>query len=81
MYLYEIAWRLSDLNLFDYSVQSVTNRKYRVLTLVEREWLRALFGIINMEAALLELDDKVWTRLCSWQYRKTKGWYPHLQAC
>lgn len=42
MYPYEIAGRLSDLSLFDYSAQPVPNGEYRDLDPAERERLRRI---------------------------------------
>ena len=58
MYPYEIAGRLSDLCLFDYSAQPVPNGEYRDLDPVERERLRRIIRDYHGEAALLELDDE-----------------------
>ena len=58
MYPYEIAGRLSDLSLFDYSAQPVPNGEYRDLDPVERERLRRIIRDYHGEAALLELDDE-----------------------
>lgn len=58
MYPYEIAGRLSDLSLFDYSAQPVPNGEYRDLDPVERERLRRIIRDYRGEAALLELDDE-----------------------
>ena len=58
MYPYEIAGRLSDLSLFDYSAQPVPNGEYRDLDPVERERLRRTIRDYHGEAALLELDDE-----------------------
>ena len=58
MYPYEIAGRLSDLSLFDYSAQPVPNGEYRDLAPVERERLRRIIRDYHGEAALLELDDE-----------------------
>ena len=58
MYPYEIAGRLSDLSLFDYSAQPVPNGEYRDLDPVERERLRRIIRDYHGEGALLELDDE-----------------------
>lgn len=58
MYPYEIAGRLSDLSLFDYSAQPVPNGEYHDLDPVERERLRRIIRDYHGEAALLELDDE-----------------------
>lgn len=58
MYPYEIAGRLSDLSLFDYSAQPVPNGEYRDLDPVERERLRRIIRDYHGEAALLELDNE-----------------------
>lgn len=58
MYPYEIAGRLSDLSLLDYSAQPVPNGEYRDLDPVERERLRRIIRDYHGEAALLELDDE-----------------------
>ena len=58
MYPYEIAGRLSDLSLVDYSAQPVPNGEYRDLDPVERERLRRIIRDYHGEAALLELDDE-----------------------
>ena len=58
MYPYEIAGRLSDPSLFDYSAQPVPNGEYRDLDPVERERLRRIIRDYHGEAALLELDDE-----------------------
>ena len=58
MYPYEIAGRLSDLSLFDYSAQPVPNGEYHDLDPVERERLRRIIRDYHGEGALLELDDE-----------------------
>lgn len=42
MYPYEIAGRLSDLSLFDYSAQPVLDGDYQNLDPIERERLRQI---------------------------------------
>ena len=58
MYPYEIAGRLSDLSLFDYSAQPVPDGDYRDLDPVERERLRDIIRKYRGEPALLELDNE-----------------------
>lgn len=58
MYPYEIAGRLSDLSLFDYSVQPVPDGDYQDLDPVERERLRQIIRKYRGEPALLELDNE-----------------------
>ena len=58
MYPYEIAGRLSDLSLFDYSAQPVPDGGYQDLDPVERERLRQIIRKYRGEPALLELDNE-----------------------
>ena len=58
MYPYEIAGRLSDLSLFDYSAQPVPDGDYQDLDPVERERLRQIIRKYRGEPALLELDNE-----------------------
>ena len=58
MYPYEMAGRLSDLSLFDYSAQPVPDGNYQDLDPVERERLRNVIRKYRGESALLELDDE-----------------------
>ena len=58
MYPYEIAGRLSDLSLFDYSAQPVPDGDYQDLDPVERERLRNIIRKYRGEPALLELDNE-----------------------
>lgn len=58
MYPYEIAGRLSDLSLFDYSAQPVPDGDYRDLDPIERERLRKIIRNYRGETALLELGDE-----------------------
>lgn len=58
MYPYEIATRLSSLNLLDYSTQAVPESDYSDLDPVERERLRNIIRTYRGESALLELNDE-----------------------
>ena len=58
MYPYEIAGRLSDLSLFDYSAQPVPDAEWEDLDPVERERLRNIIRNYRGESVLLELDDE-----------------------
>ena len=58
MYPYEIAGRLSDLSLFDYSAQVVPGGAYQDLDPVERERLRNIIRDYRGESALLELGNE-----------------------
>lgn len=58
MYPYEIAGRLSDLSLFDYSAQAVPDGSYQDLDPVERERLRNIIRNYRGESALLELENE-----------------------
>lgn len=58
MYPYEIAGRLSDLSLFDYSAQPVPDGEYLDLDPVERERLRNIIRKYRGETTLLELDNE-----------------------
>lgn len=58
MYPYEIATRLSSLNLLDYSAQAVPDSEYSDLDPVERERLRNLIRSYRGETSLLELNDE-----------------------
>ena len=58
MYPYEIAGRLSDLSLFDYSAQPVPDGDYQDLDPVERERLRQIIRKYRGEPALLELNNE-----------------------
>lgn len=58
MYPYEIAARLSSLNLLDYSAQPVPGAEYNDLDAVERERLRNIIRSFRGETGLLELNDE-----------------------
>ena len=58
MYPYEIATRLSNLNLLDYSLQAVPDSDYTDLDPVERERLRNIIRMYRGEPSLLELNDE-----------------------
>ena len=58
MYPYEIATRLSNLNLLDYSLQVVPDSDYTDLDPVERERLRNIIRMYRGEPSLLELNDE-----------------------
>lgn len=58
MYPYEIAGRLSDLSLLDYSAQAVPDGSYQDLDPVERERLRNIIRDYRGESALLELENE-----------------------
>ena len=58
MYPYEIATRLSELSLLDFSAQPVPGAKYKDLDPLERERLRKIILAYNGEKNLLELNDE-----------------------
>ena len=58
MYPYEIATRLSDLSLLDFSAQPVLGAQYSDLDPIERERLRKIILSYNGEKYLLELTDE-----------------------
>ncbi len=58
MYPYEIASRLSSLNLLDYSAQAVPDSDYSELDPIERERLRNIIRTYRGEISLLELNDE-----------------------
>lgn len=58
MYPYEIATRLSELSLLDFSAQPVPGAKYSDLDPLERERLRKIILAYNGEKNLLELTDE-----------------------
>lgn len=57
LYPYEIATRLSELSLLDFSAQPVPGAKYEDLDPLERERLRSIIRSYNGEKYLLELSD------------------------
>lgn len=58
MYPHEIATRLSDLSLLDFSAQPVPGAKYEDLDPTERERLRNIILAYNGEKYLLELSNE-----------------------
>ena len=58
MYPHEIASRLSDLRMLDYSAQIVPDADYADLDDVERERLRSIIRSYHGEQSLLELDNE-----------------------
>ena len=58
MYPYEIATRLSDLSLLDFSAQPVPGAQYADLDPLERERLRRIILAYGGEQHLLELSDE-----------------------
>ncbi|MBR4200906.1 MAG: winged helix-turn-helix transcriptional regulator, partial [Oscillospiraceae bacterium] len=58
MYPHEIASRLSDLRMLDYSAQIVPDADYADLDDVERERLRGIIRSYHGEQSLLELDNE-----------------------
>ena len=58
MYPYEMASRLSSLNMLDYSAQAVPDSEYSDLDPVERERLRNIIRTYRGEISLLELSDE-----------------------
>lgn len=58
MYPYEIATRLSELSLLDFSAQPVPGAAYTDLDPLERERLRKIILAYNGEKYLLELSDE-----------------------
>lgn len=58
MYPYEIASRLSSINLLDYSAQAVPDSDYSELDPIERERLRNIIRTYRGEISLLELNDE-----------------------
>lgn len=58
MYPHEIASRLSDLRLLDFSAQLVPDADYADLDDVERERLRGIIRSYHGEQSLLELDNE-----------------------
>lgn len=58
MYPYEIATRLSELSLLDFSAQPVPGACYMDLDPLERERLRKIILAYNGEKTLLELSDE-----------------------
>ena len=58
MYPHELASRLSDLRLLDFSAQAVPDAVYSDLDDVERERLRGIVRSYHGEQALLELDNE-----------------------
>lgn len=58
MYPYEIATRLSELSLLDFSAQPVPSAQYQDLDPIERERLRNIIRSYNGEKYLLDLNDE-----------------------
>ena len=58
MYPYEMASRLTSLNMLDYSAQAVPDSEYSDLDPVERERLRNIIRTYRGEISLLELSDE-----------------------
>lgn len=58
MYPHELASRLSDLRLLDFSAQAVPDAIYSDLDDVERERLRGIIRSYHGEQSLLELDNE-----------------------
>lgn len=58
LYPHEIATRLSELSLLDFSAQPVPGAQYQDLDPIERERLRSIIRSYNGEKNLLELSDE-----------------------
>lgn len=81
MYPYEIAGRLSDLSLFDYSAQPVPDGDYQDLDPVERERLRQIIRKYRGEPALLELDNEELDKALQMVVQVDKKLVPTQDCC
>lgn len=81
MYPYEIAGRLSDLSLFDYSAQPVPDGDYQDLDSVERERLRQIIRKYRGEPALLELNNEELDKALQMVVQVDKKLVPTQDCC